>query len=432
MPTLVIVGAQWGDEAKGKLVDVLGGEAHVVVRYSGGNNAGHTVIVGKEEFKFHLIPAGILHPGVTAVLGSGMVVCPKSLLEELDRTRAQRTTLGTLVISPAAHVVFPYHRLLDKHEEELRGSNSIGTTSRGIGPAYQDKVARFGIRMDEFVDPDLFPVKLREILDYKNRKLTMFGGETLDYNDLYSEYAAYADRLRPFVQDTDRLIQDAVLADQRVLFEGAQGTFLDLDAGTYPYVTSSHPIAGGATLGTGIGPRHIQGVLGVCKAYTTRVGAGPFPTELDNEIGQKIREIGREYGTTTGRGRRCGWLDLVLLRQSALINSLSGFVLTRLDVLSGFETLQVATAYSLKGSQVTHVPQSTAEFACCEPVYESLQGWEEDLTQAKSLSDLPQTARRYLEYIEDYTRTPIAVLSIGPARDQTIEIRRDLIWGPKA
>jgi adenylosuccinate synthase len=430
MPTLVIIGAQWGDEAKGKLVDVLGSEAQVVVRYSGGNNAGHTVIVGGQEFKFHLIPAGILHQHVTAVLGAGMVICPKSLLEELDRTRSQRANLGTLVISPAAHVVFPYHRQIDRLEEEFRGSNSIGTTSRGIGPAYQDKVARFGIRMGEFVDCEAFRSRLQEVLGYKNRLIEMYGGEPLDFNELYNEYCQYADRLRPFVQETDRLVQEAVEEGQRVLFEGAQGTFLDLDSGTYPFVTSSHPVAGGACLGTGIGPRAIDGVLGVCKAYTTRVGSGPFPTELDNEIGQRIRDVGKEFGTTTGRGRRCGWLDLVLLKQSARLNSLSGWVLTRLDILSGFDKIQVATGYRLNGKSIDYVPTSVAEFSQCEPMYEELEGWSEDISNVKRWEELPPAAQRYLRFIESYTGVPVAVLSIGPDRDQTVVLQKDLIWGP--
>ncbi len=428
MSTLVIVGAQWGDEAKGKIVDVLGQEAEVVVRYSGGNNAGHTVIVEGETFKFHLIPAGILHANVTAVLGSGMVICPKGLLEELDRTRAQRAQLGELRISSAAHVVFPYHRLLDRLEEEARGANSIGTTSRGIGPAYQDKVARIGIRMGEFVSEARFESRFREVLGYKNRLLRMFGEPEIEFDALYEEYAAYAARLRPYVVDTDILIQDAVIAGQRVLFEGAQGTFLDLDCGTYPYVTSSHPTAGGACLGTGIGPRHIQSVLGVAKAYTTRVGAGPFPTELDNEVGARIREAGQEYGTTTGRGRRCGWLDLVALRQSCRQNSLSGLILTRIDVLAGFETVQVATGYRLRGVDVRNMPADVVDLAEIEPVYETLPGWDGDLRSARRLDDLPTEARRYIEFVEQFTGTPAAILSIGPDRDETIMLRPDLIW----
>ena len=429
MPTLVIVGAQWGDEAKGKLVDVLGGQANLVVRFSGGNNAGHTVIVGDKTYKFQLIPAGILHPGTTAVIGSGMVVCPKGLLEELDRTLAQKSDLGTLKISSAAHVVFPYHRMLDALEEEARGENKIGTTSRGIGPAYQDKVARFGIRMGECVNPEIFEHRLREVLAYKNRLLTMFGSPTLEFQPMFEEYCGYADRLRPYVEDTEILVQKAVESNQKVLFEGAQGTFLDLDSGTYPYVTSSHPIAGGACLGTGIGPRAIQSVLGVCKAYTTRVGSGPFPTELDDELGQFIRDRGQEYGTVTGRGRRCGWLDLVVLRQACRLNSLSGLVVTRLDILSGLEKVQVATGYTMDGADIDHIPLTVTDFAKVKPVYEELEGWEGDLQKCRSLADLPAAARRYLDYVEEKTKTPVAILSIGPERDETIVIRPELIWG---
>ena len=429
MPTLVIVGAQWGDEAKGKLVDVLGSEANLVVRFAGGNNAGHTVIVGDKTYKFQLIPAGILHPATTAVIGSGMVVCPKGLLEELDRTLAQKADLGTLKISAAAHVVFPYHRMLDALEEEARGENKIGTTSRGIGPAYQDKVARIGIRMGEFVVPALFEKRLREVLAVKNRLLTLFGSPTLEFDAVHAEYSVYADRLRPFVQDTEELVQEAVAAGQRVLFEGAQGTFLDLDSGTYPYVTSSHPVAGGACLGTGIGPRAIQNVLGVCKAYTTRVGSGPFPTELHDEIGERIREVGQEYGTVTGRGRRCGWLDLVALRHACALNSLSGLVMTRLDVLTGIPTLRVAVGYEVNGVRKDSMPSNTWEFAEVTPVFEELPGWEGDLRQCRTWDDLPATAKTYLEYVADQTKTPVAIVSIGPDRSETIFARRDLIWG---
>lgn len=428
MPSLVIVGAQWGDEAKGKLVDVLGGEADVVVRYSGGNNAGHTVIVDGQEFKFHLIPAGILHPNCTAVLGAGMVICPKGLLDELEATRAKASRLGSLRISPAAHVVFPYHRELDRLEEKLRGSQSIGTTTRGIGPAYQDKVARFGIRMGEFVDPEVFGERLAEVLQFKNRLLELLGGEPIAYGPLLDEYSDYAARLRPFVGETDSIVQSAVEQGKRVLFEGAQGTFLDLDSGTFPFVTSSHPVAGGACLGTGVGPLHIDGVFGVCKAYTTRVGAGPFPTELHDELGARIREVGREFGTTTGRGRRIGWLDLVLLRQSARLNSLSGLVVTRLDVLSGMGSLKVATRYQLLGREIDYVPSNAKELESCHPIYQELEGWDGDLTRARRFADLPEPARRYLEFIEESTCVPIAILSIGPARDQTIVLRPELIW----
>lgn len=429
MPTLVIVGAQWGDEAKGKLVDVLGAEADMVVRYSGGNNAGHTVITGGKEFKFHLVPAGILHPDVTSILGGGMVVDPKGLLEELDRTRELQSNLGTLLISSAAHVVFPYHRMLDKLEEEARGENKIGTTSRGIGPAYQDKVARTGIRMGEFVHPDIFPKRLREVLQVKNRLMAMFGEPEIAFDALYQEYAAYAERLRPFVTDTEPLVQDAVYGGKRVMFEGAQGTFLDLDSGTYPYVTSSHPTTAGACLGTGIGPRMIDGALGVCKAYTTRVGSGPFPTELHDDVGEWIRQHGKEYGTTTGRGRRCGWLDLVVLRHAVRLNSLSGLVVTRMDILSGFESVKVGRSYRLDGETIHYVPQNAHDFARVEPVYEQMPGWSGDLRKCRTLSDLPAEARRYLDFMADETGCPVAMVSVGPDRDETIMVRPELIWG---
>jgi adenylosuccinate synthase len=428
MSTLVIVGAQWGDEAKGKIVDVLGSQADYVVRYSGGNNAGHTVIVGEETFKFHLIPSGILHKETVSILGNGMVICPKGLLEEFDRTKQARPEHGTLQISRAAHVVFPYHRQLDILEEEARGHNKIGTTSRGIGPAYQDKVARIGIRMGEFVRPDRFETRLREVLAVKNRLLKMFGEPEIAFDALYEEFSAYADRLRPYVTDTEVIVQDAIERGKKVLFEGAQGTFLDLDQGTYPYVTSSYPTAGGACIGSGVGPRDINGVLGVCKAYTTRVGSGPFVTELDNEIGAQIREQGHEYGTTTGRGRRCGWLDLVALRQSCRINSLSGLVVTRLDVLAGIGDLQVCTGYNLDGQVLNHLPSDVDDMAKIEPIYESLKGWDEPLSDCRDLKDLPRSTRVYLEFIENYTKTPVAILSIGPEREETIVLRRDLLW----
>jgi adenylosuccinate synthase len=319
--------------------------------------------------------------------------------------------------------------MLDALEEEARGENKIGTTSRGIGPAYQDKVARIGIRMGEFVQPEIFEKRLREVLAVKNRLLEMFGSPTLEFDALYQEFSAYADRLRPFVEDTEVLAQDAVEANQRVLFEGAQGTYLDLDSGTYPYVTSSHPIAGGACLGTGVGPRAIQSVLGVCKAYTTRVGSGPFPTELHDETGEYIRQQGQEFGTVTGRGRRCGWLDLVALRHSCRINSLSGLVMTRLDVLSGIPKLKVATAYQADGKDLRSLPANTWEFAKVEPCYEELDGWDGNLRTARKLEDLPQSARDYLKFIEDVTKTPVAIVSIGPDRDETIVVRPDLIWG---
>lgn len=430
--TLVVVGAQWGDEAKGKLVDVLGAQAEIVVRYAGGNNAGHTVITGGKTFKFQLIPSGILHPGTLSLLGSGMVVDPKGLLDELDRTRELQPELGELAVSSAAHVVFPYHRMLDHLEEEARGEHKIGTTSRGIGPAYQDKVARTGIRMGEFVHPTLFKERLRDVLRVKNRLLALLGGDPLDFDTLYTEYAGYAERIRPMVREGEILVQEAVEAGRKVLFEGAQGTFLDLDSGTYPYVTSSHPVAGGACLGTGVGPRAIRNVLGVCKAYTTRVGSGPFPTELHEETGEFIRQAGQEFGTVTGRSRRCGWLDLVALRHSCRVNSMSGLVVTRLDVLSGLPEVGLGVKYTLDGRDVRHIPHSVWEFAGVEPSVEFVPGWSGDLRSARTLEELPTEARAYLARIEEFTGVPVAIVSIGPDRDETIVVRPDLVWGETA
>lgn len=428
MSTLVIVGAQWGDEAKGKMVDVLGAQAQVVVRYAGGNNAGHTVIVGNKTFKFQLIPAGILHRDTVSVLGSGMVICPEGFLDELQRTQNLQPELGTLYISASAHVVFPYHRLLDRLEEDARGENKIGTTSRGIGPAYQDKVARTGIRMGEFVDKERFPKRLKEVLDVKNRLLELFGEAPIAYEPLLEQYSFYADKIRPFVMDAESVIATAVKEGKRVLFEGAQGTFLDLDCGTYPYVTSSHPIAGGACLGTGIGPRDINHVLGVCKAYTTRVGSGPFVSELHGEIGEVIRTRGHEFGTVTGRGRRCGWLDVVALRQSAQINSLSGWVLTRLDVLGTLKELKIATGYRSKTGEVNRIPSQIHDIEGLEPIYESHPGWDEEISECKDFNELPRAAQDYVRRVEFLTGVPVAILSIGPDRTQTLVLRPDLVW----
>lgn len=428
MPTLVIVGAQWGDEAKGKMADLIGAQAQMVVRYSGGNNAGHTVVVDGKDYKFQLLPAGVLHPHVTAILGAGMAICPKGLLEELDRTRLQKSDIGDLKISASAHVVFPYHRMLDSLQEQARGDNKIGTTSRGIGPCYEDKVARIGIRMGEFVEQDIFCERLRNVLAFKNQMLSLLGGEQIAFDALYSEYSEYATKLKPLVEDVENTIAMAVKKKDRVLFEGAQGTYLDIDSGTYPYVTSSHPVAGGACIGTGIGPRDIDSVLGVCKAYTTRVGSGPFPTEQDNEIGERIRDQGQEFGTVTGRGRRCGWLDLVALKQSCQINSLAGLIVTRLDVLRGIDPVRVCIGYRLQGASIHHLPTAIEDLAVVEPEYVELRGWSEDLTQAKSMSELPDNVRDYLRFIEDQTGAPVAIVSIGPDRAQTIVVRPDLVW----
>lgn len=427
--TLVIVGAQWGDEAKGKIVDYVSDKAEYVARYSGGNNAGHTVVANGVEFKFHLLPAGVLHPNSVSILAAGMVVCPRSLVRELDETLAKQSEIGKVVISRGAHVVLPYHMSLDALEEEARGADKIGTTSRGIGPAYTDKVQRSGIRMAEFVDEEMFRSRLRSVLGAKTRLFGLFDKTPPSFEEVFEEYRGYANRLRPYVGDSEAMLQDAVVSGKRVLMEGAQGTFLDLDLGTYPFVTSSHPVAGGACIGTGIGPRDITGVLGVCKAYTTRVGTGPFPTELENDIGEQIRRQGHEFGTTTGRPRRCGWLDLAALRFSARANSFSGLVVTRLDVLSGVGPLQVATRYKLDGRDLAGVPMCSHEWARVEPVFETLPGWEAEMGDARKLEDLPAETREYVRFIEDCVGVPAAILSIGPGREQTIVLRPDLVWG---
>lgn len=428
MSATVVVGAQWGDEAKGKIVDFLASQAKYVIRYSGGNNAGHTITVGEEVFKFQLLPAGLLRKDCVSILGSGMAICPKSLLEEYDALCARVPECGELRISGSAHIVFPFHRLLDTLEEEARGKDRIGTTSRGIGPCYTDKVSRIGIRMGELVDPRLFEERLRALLEVKNRLMEMFQHEKLDYDALLEEYLGYGERLRPFVCDTESLASEALLNGDRILFEGAQGTLLDLDSGTYPYVTSSNPTAGGACIGSGIGPLGIGSVLGVCKAYSTRVGEGPFPTELHDEVGDRIRERGNEFGTVTGRARRCGWLDLVALRYAARINTMSGLVLTRLDVLSGLESLQFCTEYLIGGESLEQMPFSASQWHSIEPRYEEIEGWSEEICDCKSIGELPQAARAYVEFVEEFVGVPVAVLSIGPERDQTLVLREDLLW----
>lgn len=433
MSSLVVVGAQWGDEAKGKIVDWLAEDAQYVVRYSGGNNAGHTVIVGDKKFKFQLLPSGILRRDCTSILGSGMVICPSGLLGELADTRALHGgTIGRLLISASAHVVFPYHRLLDRLEEQARGDFKIGTTSRGIGPCYQDKAARVGIRMGEFVDPSRFEPRLRDVLAAKNQMLGLFGEPPIEFEALFEEYSGYANQLREFVCEPEWELCDAIQNGKRVLFEGAQGTFLDLDLGTYPFVTSSHPIAGGACLGTGVGPRAIDKVVGVCKAYTTRVGTGPFPTELHDDIGELIREKGQEFGTVTGRGRRCGWLDLVALRQACRINSMSGLVVSRLDILSDFDEVKICSGYQLDGADLPYVPSDVLTFEKVKPVLETMPGWSGDLTGMRKWEELPHECQNYLRKIEEFCGVPVVVVSLGPERSQTILRYPEEIWSKAA
>ena len=427
MATLVIVGALWGDEAKGKLVDALAEGAKWNIRFSGGNNAGHTVKTGGLTYRFHLIPSGILHPDCIAVLGGGMVVCPKALLEEYDEALAQAGKLGTLKISASAHVVFPYHRQIDELEEGLR-SSKIGTTSRGIGPAYQDKAARIGIRMGEFVDPQRFRERITDVLSFKNRLLELLGGKPLDPDELITEYCEYAARIAPFVSDVEHEVNDAVHRGDAVLFEGAQGAMLDLDQGNYPFVTSSHPITAGACIGTGMPPTKVDNVVGVCVAYATRVGSGPFPTELNDETGERIRIAGNEFGTTTGRARRCGWLDLVALRQSCRMNGFTSLAVTRLDVLSGFKDIKVCVAYELDGRRIDWMPSDASVLERVKPVYETLPGWSGDLPSCRALADLPETAQSFLKRVEQFTGTPVSLVSIGANREETIFARPELLW----
>lgn len=421
MPNVVVVGAQWGDEAKGKVVDYLAERAEMVVRYGGGSNAGHTVTTGGEVFKLHLVPSGILHQDVTCVISAGVVVDPAVLVEEIRELKGRGCPLRNLRISALAHVILPYHRVLDQLEERSRSKLAIGTTGRGIGPAYADKAARRGLRMGEFVDDARRPQALRSRLEAANELLTrLYDTEPLDVEAIVCEYDAYADALSAFVCDTAPLVAAAARGAKGVVFEGAQGTMLDVDIGTYPYVTSSHPIAGGACIGTGIGPTGIDRVVGVAKAYTTRVGAGVFPTELTDEIGHHIRERGREYGTTTGRPRRCGWLDAVVLRYSAMHNGLGTLALGHLDVLSGLGRVKIARAYKIGALITDSLPYDLAALEHVEPVYEELEGWSDDISGVTSFDALPPACRAYVARVEELVGVPIWAVSVGPAREQMI------------
>lgn len=421
MSTVVLVGAQWGDEGKGKVTDFLAEKADLVVRYQGGNNAGHTVVVGDREFKLHLIPSGILYPEKLCIIGSGMVIDPGVLLQEMESLRKQGISIDNLKISDRAHVIFPYHRRLDQVEEERKGDNKIGTTIRGIGPAYMDKSARVGIRMVDLLDPDEFASLLEENIEEKNHLLTkVYGMEALDYASILAEYRGYAELLAKHVGDDSLLINDALKQGKNVLFEGAQGTLLDIDHGTYPYVTSSHPTAGGACLGAGVGPTKIDRVIGVAKAYTTRVGEGPFATELEDDTGAYIRTQGGEFGTTTGRPRRCGWFDGVVARYAVRINGLGYLAITKLDVLSGLDKVKICTGYSCHGRIIEEFPASLRVLEECVPIYEEFAGWQEDITAARTLSDLPTSARKYLERISEVAGVPIALVGVGSRRNQTI------------
>ena len=421
MANTVVVGAMWGDESKGKLIDYLAHDKDVVVRWGGGSNAGHTVVVGDQEYKLHLVPAGILHPETLCVVADGVVLDPASFVGELETLQARGISCENLKISGNAHVVLPYHRLLDELEEKRKGAKALGTTGRGIGPAYQDKAARTGIRMRDFVNPQLFPAKLAEALEYKNQLLTkIYGAEPMDAATILDQLLPHAEKLRPYVDDTALRVAYAARSGKEVLFEGAQATLLDIDLGTYPYVTSSHPSAGGSCIGTGLGPTQIDQIIAVSKSYTTRVGAGAFPTEQVNALGDLIRERGAEYGTTTGRPRRCGWLDGVALRYSALVNGLTDLYLGHMDVLCGFDEVKIATAYMLDGEKIVDFPSDQDRLCRCEPVYMTLPGWKEDVSDIREYAALPENAQRFIEAVEQLIEVPITMVSVGRRRDQTI------------
>ncbi len=421
MAAVVLIGSQWGDEGKGKITDFLAEKANVVVRYAGGNNAGHTVVVNGEEFKFNLIPSGILYSDKTSVIGNGVVIDPKVLLTELGYLAERGIKTGKLLISSNAHVIMPYHCVLDGLEEEARGEHKIGTTKRGIGPCYMDKASRIGIRMIDLMDKDEFAEKLkRNLVEKNNLFVKVYGQEALKFEDIYETYLGYAEQLRSMVTDTSLAIDGSILSGGKVLFEGAQGTLLDIDHGTYPYVTSSNPIAGGACIGAGVGPTRIDRVVGVIKAYTTRVGEGPFPTELLDETGEKMRANGHEFGATTGRQRRCGWFDAVIARYAVRVSGISDFAVTKLDVLTGFDTLKICVGYRVGGEIIREFPQSQKIFKQSQPVYEEMPGWQEDLTLARSFKDLPEAAQNYILRIEELTGVPATLVAIGPGREQTI------------
>ena len=424
MPAVVVVGTQWGDEGKGKVVDYLARNADMVVRYQGGNNAGHTVVVDDKVFKLHLIPSGILYPGTQCVIGNGVVVNPAVLVREMAYLEEQGVSTSALSISDAAHVILPYHLVQDILEEDKKGLQRIGTTRVGVGPTYADKSARFGIRMHEFVDPAVFKDKLFANVAAKSRLFTqVYGGVELDAQAIFDEYKGYAEQLKPYMADSSVAINEAIDAGKNVLFEGAQGTLLDIDHGTYPFVTSSHPIAGGACIGAGVGPTKINKVVGVVKGYTSRVGDGPFPTELSDEVADTIRERGQEYGTTTGRPRRVGWLDAVIVRYAGRVSGLTGLAVTRLDILGDLPRVKMCVAYKWYGETLKEFPHDIRVLAECTPVYEEFEGWPaEGLDRCRRGEDLPQAARAYLQGLEEVARCKVVLLGLGRERTATVRL----------
>ncbi|KWX79441.1 adenylosuccinate synthetase [Paenibacillus riograndensis] len=423
MSTVVVVGTQWGDEGKGKITDFLAESADVVARYQGGNNAGHTILIDGKKFKLSLIPSGVFYKEKTCVIGNGMVINPEALIQEINYIHENGFDTKNLVISDRAHVIMPYHMLLDALEEDRKGPNKIGTTRKGIGPAYMDKAARNGIRIADLMDAEEFELRLRHLMEEKNQVITqVYGAEALDVEEVLTKYLGYAEVLRSYVTDTSVVLNEAIDANSRVLFEGAQGVMLDIDQGTYPFVTSSNPSAGGVCIGSGVGPSKIQQVIGVAKSYTTRVGDGPFPTELNDSVGDYIRETGHEYGTVTGRARRVGWFDSVVVRHARRVSGITGLSLNSLDVLSGLETVKICTGYKYRGEVITHYPASLKMLAECEAVYEELPGWSEDITTAKTLADLPVNTRKYVERVSELTGIPISIFSVGRNREQTNQV----------
>jgi adenylosuccinate synthase len=424
MPVVAVIGAQWGDEGKGKVVDLLAAQADMVVRFSGGNNAGHTIVNEKGEFHLHLVPSGIFNPEATSVIGNGVVLNAAALFEELDMLERAGVDTGRLAISDRAHLVMPYHLLLDKLEEQERGPDAIGTTLRGVGPAFVDKAARCGIRVGDLLSEHAFAEKLRLVLGPKNRLLEqVYGLKPLSFDAIAAEYSAHAVRLARYVCDTQELIDRAIEDDRRIMLEGAQGALLDPDFGTYPYVTSSSPMAGGATLGAGIPPTRIDRVIGLFKAYTTRVGRGPLPTELLDETGDRLRERAREYGTTTGRARRIGWFDGVAARYSARLNGFTGIAVTKLDQLDELATLKICVAYEADGRQMRQMPSRLEVLERCRPVYEDLPGWQTDTQGARSYADLPENAQNYLQRLSEIIGAPIDLVGVGPDRERTIILK---------
>ena len=421
MATAMVLGTQWGDEGKGKIVDYLAQKADVVIRSQGGNNAGHTVVVDDKAFALRLLPSGILFSDKTCIIGSGVVVNPEVLLQELDGMKEKGVKVSKLEISTRAHVIMPYHIRIDEEDEKLKGDAKIGTTKNGIGPCYADKINRVGIRIGDLMDKDIFAKKLRVNLKLKNRLFeTYYGCQGLDFDTIYQEYLGYAERIRPYVKDTNYSANVYVNEGKKVLFEGAQATMLDIDHGTYPFCTSSNPTAGGACTGSGVGPRRMENIVGVVKAYTTRVGAGPFPAEQNNEVGEYLRNTGHEFGTVTGRPRRCGWLDTAVVKYAAMLNSLDYLAITRLDILDDLDTIKICTGYRYNGQLLPEYPASLEVLEQVEPVYEDMPGWKTDISACKTYDELPEAARKYVERISELVGVPLGIVSVGPNRSQTI------------